>query len=133
MSSFTIDKRSFMQLVAGAAAGAALGSADIAHAQTGGRYASIRRARVKPGSSDELARRVPAVVLPTLRSLPEFVSFHMIYAEDDMVTAITVYASEAAAREANAKVIPLVREAFGTLLLGPPEPSTGAIIASAVA
>lgn len=88
---------------------------------------------MKPGSAAELSRRVPDVVLPVLRSLPGFVSFQMIYGDNDMVTAITVYTSEGAAREANARIIPIVREVFGPLLAGPLEPSAGPVIASAMA
>ena len=96
-------------------------------------FASIRRAPVKPGSAPDLAKRVPEVILPVLRSLPGFVSFQMIYGDGDVVTAITVYKSEAAARQANDKVIPVVREVFGPLLAGPLEPSAGMVIASATA
>ncbi len=57
----------------------------------------------------------------------------MIYGEGDMVTAITVYKTEAAARAANDKVIPIVRQVFGPLLAGALEPSAGPVIASAMA
>jgi hypothetical protein len=128
------SKRRFVQLVGAVATVAPwFGLANKAQAQPSAAFASIRRAPVKPGSAAELARRVPDVVVPVLRSLPGFVSFQMIYGDNDMVTAITVYTSESAARDANAKIIPIVREVFGPLLAGPLEPSAGPIIASAMA
>ena len=124
-------KRALLKAGAAAPLAATLGALAASHGTSKNAFASIRRAPVKPGSAAELANRVPQTVLPTLRSLPGFVSFQMIYGENDMVTAITVYESAEAARAANDKIIPLVREVFGPLLAGPLEPSVGAVIASA--
>lgn len=129
---YVSTKRTLLKAAAGVPlAAASLAALAAAHAPAKEAYASIRRAPVKPGSAAELASKVPKVVLPTLRGLPGFISFQMIYGENDMVTAITVYESAEAAKAANDKIIPIVREVFGPLLAGPLEPSVGIVIASA--
>ena len=127
----TNTKRTLLKAGAAFPLAVPLAALAASHAAPKNAFASIRRAPVKPGSAAELATKVPETVLPTLRSLPGFLSFQMIYAENDMVTAITVYESAEAAKQANDKIVPLVRQVFGPLLAGPLEPSVGAVIASA--
>jgi hypothetical protein len=54
-------------------------------------YAAIRQAKAKSGMDDELARRIQRGAISIISSVPGFLGYHVVYAPDDTVTAISVF------------------------------------------
>jgi len=54
-------------------------------------YAAIRQAKAKPGTADELARRIKRGAIPIISNVPGFLGYYVLYAPDDTVTAISVF------------------------------------------
>ena len=72
-----------------------------AFAQGGELFAAVRRGKAKPGSAAELAKRVNEGALPLVTSIAGFKAYYLVYSDDDTVTTLSVYATKAAAEEAN--------------------------------
>jgi heme-degrading monooxygenase HmoA len=91
-------------------------------------YAAVRRGKAKPGSADELARRVNAEALSAVSGVPGFQAYYVIYGEDDTVVTVSAFEEKAAAEECNKKVLSWIRENLGPMLVSPPEAMEGEVI-----
>jgi len=54
-------------------------------------YASIRQAKAKTGMAEELARRIKEGAIPIISNVGGFMSYYVVYAPDDTVTAISIF------------------------------------------
>jgi quinol monooxygenase YgiN len=92
-------------------------------------YAAVRRGKAKPGSADELTRRVNDEALPMISSVPGFKAYYLVYGEDDTVVTLSVFEDKAAAAESNSQMLNWIRQNVGPMLVSPPEAMEGEIIA----
>jgi heme-degrading monooxygenase HmoA len=91
-------------------------------------YAAVRRGKVKPGSADELARRVNEEALSIVSGVPGFQAYYVIYGEDDTVVTVSVFEDRAGAEECNKQIMAWIRENMGPMLVTPPEAMEGEVI-----
>ena len=96
-------------------------------------YASVRHVRMKPGSAKAIADRVQAEGVAVMRSVVGFRSYHQVYGADDVVTSLTVYDSEAAAKEGNRAVVAWIKENLAEFVVSPIDANEGLVIVSVVA
>ena len=95
-------------------------------------YAAIRRGKVKPGSAEELARRVQEGALPIVSSISGFQAYYVVYGDEDMVVTVSVFADKAAAEESNRQIMGWIKENLGPLLAGPPDAIEGEVMVSQI-
>ena len=93
-------------------------------------YAAIRRGKAKPGSREEITRRVNEGAVPIIQSAPGFQAFYLVYAEDDMITSISLFENQTAAEESNKRMLDWIKQNLGPLLAGPPEAMEGQVMVS---
>ena len=91
-------------------------------------YAAIRQAKVKPGSAEELARRIKEGGIPIVSDVAGFRAYYVFYAPDDTVTAIAVYNDYAGAEESNRRILPWIEENLNPLQAGPVTAVSGPVI-----
>src|SRR6266705_796028 len=96
-------------------------------------FAAIRRGKLKPGMSDEFAKRVKAGALPVLTKLPGFKAYYLVFGEEDTVMAVSLFTSKTAAEQSNAKLMPWIRENLGPLFASPTEATEGEVVITEVA
>jgi phosphoserine aminotransferase len=54
-------------------------------------YASIRQAKAKTGTAEELASRIKEGAIPIISDVEGFRAYYVVYAPDDTVTAISIF------------------------------------------
>lgn len=91
-------------------------------------YAAIRQAKAKPGSADELARRIKKGAISIVSSVPGFMGYYVVYAGDDTVTAISVFSNAAGAEESNRRATAWIEKNLGPLLAGSASATAGPVI-----
>jgi hypothetical protein len=91
-------------------------------------YAAIRQAKVKPGSAEELTRRINEEGLPIIRSIRGFKAYYVVYRDDDMVTTVSVFEDQAAAEECNRRIMDFIRQDLGPMLASQPVALAGTVI-----
>lgn len=96
-------------------------------------YASVRRVQMKPGSAEHVAARVQAEGIGVMRSVAGFSSYRQVYGADDVVTSITIYDSEASAREGNRIVVAWIKESLAEFVVSPIDASEGPVIVNVTA
>jgi hypothetical protein len=91
-------------------------------------YVTVRRSK-HSGGTDEIVRRAREGLLPTLATLPGFVSYNIFSLEDNVVMGITIFDNRAAAEEANKSFVVWAREQeLRSLLTGPHEVLSGEVL-----
>jgi len=96
-------------------------------------FAAIRRGKLKPGMGDEFAKRVRAGAVPVLTRLPGFKAYYLVFGGEDMVMAVSLFTSRAAAEDSQARLMPWIKENLGPLLASPTEATEGEVVISEVA
>ncbi len=96
-------------------------------------YAAIRQAKAKPGSAEELARRIKKGAIPIISNVDGFIGYYVVYAGDDTVTAISIFNKYEQAEEANRRAIAWVEKNLAPLLVGPASAVAGPVIVHTVA
>ena len=91
-------------------------------------YAAIRQAKAKPGLADELARRIKKGALSIISNVPGFMGYYVIYAPDDMVTAISIFNDYAGAEESNKRAVAWIEKNLAPLLEGSLTATAGPVI-----
>jgi len=93
-------------------------------------YASIRKGKVKPGTStDEVVTLINTGALPILSALPGFESAYIVRGEDESFFAMSLFAERGAAEQSNALILDWLRQNLGPMLAGPPEMLVGEVVA----
>ena len=95
-------------------------------------YAAIRQGKAKPGSAEELTRRINEGAVPILSEVPGFRAHYVVYAEDDTVTGISIFDDQASAEESNRRILDWVKQNLGPLLASPPVAMAGKVISHKV-
>ncbi len=91
-------------------------------------YAALRQVKAKPGSADELARRIRKGAISIISSVPGFMGYYVVYAPDDTVTAISVFNTVEGADESNRRAMAWIDKNLGPLMLGAPTATAGPVI-----
>jgi hypothetical protein len=61
-------------------------------------YASVRVTQAKPGSVDEIGRRVTTDFVPVVSQIPGFVGYYAINIGGDKLVTVSIFETEAGAR-----------------------------------
>ena len=91
-------------------------------------YASIRQAKAKTGMAEELALRIKEGANPIISNVGGFMSYYVVYAPDDTVTAISIFNDYAGAEESNRRVLACIEQSLTPLLAGPATAMAGPVI-----
>jgi hypothetical protein len=95
-------------------------------------FAAIRRAKLKPGTAEEFAKRVKAGALPQMRKMDGFKAYYLVAGADDTIIAVSLYTNKAIAEGSTQKLMPWIKENLGPLLASPTEPIDGTVLVSEV-
>lgn len=96
-------------------------------------YAAVRHTKARPGSAEEVARRVKEGVIPIVSDVAGFVAYYVVYAPDDTVTAISIFDRHASAEESNRRALAWIEENLSPLLAEPATAVAGPVIVHSLA
>jgi hypothetical protein len=96
-------------------------------------YAAIRQGKAKPGTAEELARRVKEGAIPIVSDVAGFRAYYVVYAPDDTVTAISIFDDYAGAAESNRRALTWIEQNLAPLLAGPATAVAGPVIVHTLA
>jgi hypothetical protein len=94
-------------------------------------FAAIRRGKVKPGMTDEFARRVKAGAVAAMQKMDGFKGYYLIAGADDTIIAVSLFSNKATAESSTQTLMPWIKENLGPLLASPTEAIDGTVIVSA--
>ena len=89
-------------------------------------YISIRR--YKPNSADaanEFTRRVNKGFVPIISKAPGFIAYYGINAGNGVWASVSIFKTKAGAEKSNKMAADWVKQNVASLVLGPPEITTG--------
>jgi len=90
-------------------------------------YVSIRR--YETTSVEEVARRVQAGFVPIMRQAPGYIAYYAIDAGAGVVASISIFETQAQAEDSTRLAAEWVRQNIVELLAGPPELTSGVVVA----
>ena len=91
-------------------------------------FISIRRySGVKPDMIDEIVRCVEAELLPQLSVIPGFVAYYVLDESDGVLAAVSFFANQSAAENANRLMAGWVQERGAACLAMPPQITLGGV------
>jgi heme-degrading monooxygenase HmoA len=93
---------------------------------------SIRKYKVKHGSTEELARRVQESFVPIVRQMPGFRAYYLLDGGPDVLITISMFDTMDEALESNAKSADWVRNHVLELTKGLPEIMVGSALIAEV-
>ena len=93
-------------------------------------FAAIRRGKVKPGMTDEFAKRVSAGALPVMQKMDGFKGYYLIASSDDSVMAVSLFTNKSVAETSTQTLMPWIKENLGPLLASPTEAVDGTVVVS---
>ena len=94
-------------------------------------YASVRQYTIKSGHEkvDEAAREVHTGLGPIISKAPGFVVYYVLDAGNNVVAAISIFESKAAADTADRMVADWIKQHLTSFVASPPEVLEGEVIA----
>ncbi len=90
-------------------------------------YATVRRAKFRPGSVEEVVQRVNNTFVPPLATMAGFVNFYLVRLEDDTVSTLSTFETQSEAEEANTFFADWAKRELASFLQGPPEIAVGEV------
>ncbi len=96
-------------------------------------YAAIRQGKAKTGMAEELASRIKEGAIPIISGVAGFRAYYVVYAPDDIVTAISIFEDFDGAAESNRRGLAWIEQDLGPLLDGPVTASAGPVIVHTLA
>src|SRR5450631_1619803 len=96
-------------------------------------YAAIRQGKAKPGTAEELTRRIKEDAIPIISDVEGFMAYYVVYAPDDTVTAIGIFNNHAGAEESNRRGLTWTEQNLAPLLVGPATAVAGPVIVHTLA
>lgn len=96
-------------------------------------YAAIRQGKAKSGMAEQLAQTIKEGAIPIISDVPGFRAYYVIYAPDDMVTAISIFDDYAGAAESNRRALAWIEQNLTPLLAGPATAVAGPVIVHTLA
>jgi len=82
-------------------------------------YAAIHQGKAKTGMAEELARRIKGGAIPIVSDVEGFMACYVVYAPDDIVTAISVFNNYAGAEEASRRALAWIEQDLAPCSLAP--------------
>ena len=92
-------------------------------------HASIRRYKAK-GNINEAIDLIKKEFIPAMARMPSFLAYYAMDAGDDVVVTISVFEDAAGADASNREAAKLVGEKLSDLVDGPPEITSGEVLAA---
>ena len=94
-------------------------------------YASVRQYTINPGHEkvDEAAQEVQAGLGPLISKAPGFMAYYVLDAGNNVMAAISLFESKAAADTADRMVADWIRQHLTAFVASPPEVLEGEVIA----
>jgi hypothetical protein len=90
-------------------------------------YAAIRQGKAKPGSAEEVSRRVREGAVPIISSTPGFKAFYLVWAEDT-VTTFSIFEDKASADQSNARMLEWIKQNLAEFIISPVQASAGEVL-----
>jgi hypothetical protein len=90
-------------------------------------YAAIRKYRIDPKQSQELARRVESGFVPILNGTKGFVAYFVVDAGDGNVASVSVFDDRAGAEESTRRAAEWVKQNVVEFVRGAPEVTAGEV------
>jgi heme-degrading monooxygenase HmoA len=90
-------------------------------------YATVRRAKFRPGSIEEVIQRVNSTFVPSLATMSGFIDFYLVLLEQDAVSTLSVFETQSEAEKANTFFADWAKRELAPLLQGPPEIAVGEV------
>ncbi len=90
-------------------------------------YTSIRKYKVKPGSTDEICNMVNEEFVPIISKTKGFLAYYCLEAGKDIVASVSVFQNRAGAEESNKLAADWVKKNLSTLITTQPEITAGEI------
>jgi heme-degrading monooxygenase HmoA len=91
-------------------------------------YATIRTAKIAPGTGAELARRIKETMVSSISSLPGFISYTILATADDTFATVTIFQNQASVEESNRKAQEWVKQYAAELVLTPMQFVSGEVL-----
>ena len=91
-------------------------------------YATIRKYSVKPGTAQEVKRRVDEGFIPIINSTDGFVGYHLMEVGDDKLATISIFQSQAGADESNRRAADWVKQNIASFVTSPVEITAGEML-----
>jgi len=95
-------------------------------------FTTIRKYTVRPGSAEELARRVQEGFVPLVRQMPGFNSYYLLDGGPDVLITISIFDSAYEAFASNEKAANWVRNNVLEFTKGMPEVMVGNVLIAEV-
>ena len=92
-------------------------------------HTSIRRYKLA-GDLDEATDLIKREFIPAMATMPGFLAYYAMHAGDGTVTSISVFEDAEGAEASNRKAAEVVGEKLSHLVDGPPEITSGEVIAA---
>jgi hypothetical protein len=96
-------------------------------------YAAIRQGKAKLGKAEELTTRIKEGIIPIVSNVPGFVAYFVVYAPNDIVTAISVFDTFENAEESNRRALAWINDRLAPLLEGPITAVAGPVVVHTLA
>lgn len=90
-------------------------------------YAALRQFRAKSGKADELAQAIKGAV-PIISGVQGFLGYYVVYAPDDIVTAISIFNTVEQAQESNRRALAWIDKHLAGLVASPTSATAGPVI-----
>lgn len=73
-------------------------------------FAAIRRGKVKPGMTNEFAKRVKAGALPVMQKMDGFKGYYLVAGADDTIIAVSLFSNQQTAQTSTQTLMPWIKE-----------------------
>ena len=90
-------------------------------------YIAVRQYKLKPGSVDEMVRRVNDGYVPLIGQVPGFIAWYAVDAGNDIVFSVSIFQDQAGADESIRLAADWVKQHLAALVEGPPEITAGEV------
>ena len=96
-------------------------------------YASIRRYPISESKWDEIAGAIRDEFVPIISAAPGFRNYYLVKGGPNVLATVSVFETQAQAEDSNRLAADFVGRRLASLIEGPPEITSGEILANASA
>lgn len=91
-------------------------------------HATLRRIKVRPGQTGEVARLIESEYLPQIENVEGFVSYTLVDLGDDEISSVGVFTSQAGADQANEAARSWTAEVLAPYVASPLDARAGSVL-----
>jgi quinol monooxygenase YgiN len=91
-------------------------------------HAALRRIKVRPGQTEEVARLIESEYLPQIENVEGFVSYTLVDLGDDEISSVGVFTSQAGADHANEAARSWTAEVLAPYVASPLDARAGSVL-----